>query len=127
MRENWTTIREEALGLFSAGHIRAARKYNDLGFNFFRSGWRRFYLKWYDEFLLSAQDLCPKTVELLSSCPSIHAAIFALLEPGGRLVTHRDPFAGSLRYHLGCPLPIHRTATSWWTVLLARRRGCDVR
>ena len=106
LRGNWTTIREEALTLFSAGHIRAARKYNDLGFNsFFRSGWRRFYLKWYDEFLPSAQDLCPKTVELLRSCPSIQAAIFALLEPGGRLVTHRDPFAGSLRYHLGLSTP----------------------
>ena len=106
LRENWTTIRDEALALFKTGQIRAATKYNDLGFNsFFRSGWRRFYLKWYDEFLPSAQELCPKTVELLRSCPSVHGAMFALLEAGGRLVTHRDPFAGSLRYHLGLSTP----------------------
>jgi len=106
LRDNWATIRDEALALFGSGHIRAATKYNDLGFNsFFRSGWRRFYLKWYDDFLPSAQSLCPKTVELLRSCPTVHAAIFALLEPGGRLVTHRDPFAGSLRYHLGLATP----------------------
>ena len=106
LRDNWTTIRDEALALFDSGHIRTAAKYNDLGFNsFFRSGWRRFYLKWYGDFLPSAQSLCPKTVELLRSCPTVHAAIFALLEPGGRLVTHRDPFAGSLRYHLGLSTP----------------------
>jgi len=106
LRENWTVIRDEALALFKHGQIRAAAKYNDLGFNsFFRSGWRRFYLKWYDEFLPSAQELCPRTVELLRTCDTVHGALFALLEPGGRLVTHRDPFAGSLRFHLGLSTP----------------------
>jgi beta-hydroxylase len=106
LRESWTTIRDEAAALFNSGYIRTATKYNDLGFNsFFRSGWRRFYLKWYGEFLPSAQELCPKTVALLRSCPTVHGAMFALLEPGGRLVTHRDPFAGSLRYHLGLSTP----------------------
>ena len=27
--------------------------------------------------------------------------MFASLPPGGRLVQHRDPYAGSLRYHMG--------------------------
>ena len=31
--------------------------------------------------------------------------MFALLPPGGRLGAHRDPFAGSLRYHLGLVTP----------------------
>jgi beta-hydroxylase len=31
--------------------------------------------------------------------------MFALLPPGARLVAHRDPFAGSLRYHLGLSTP----------------------
>ncbi|HEV3397642.1 MAG TPA: lipid A hydroxylase LpxO, partial [Xanthobacteraceae bacterium] len=45
LRENWQTIREEALKLFDEGYIRASAKYNDWGFNsFFRSGWKRFYL-----------------------------------------------------------------------------------
>ncbi|MCW5621507.1 MAG: aspartyl/asparaginyl beta-hydroxylase domain-containing protein [Burkholderiales bacterium] len=106
LRENWQVIREEALRLFEDGQIRAAAKYNDLGFNsFFRSGWTRFYLKWYDTFLPSAQALCPRTVELVAGIPTLHAAIFAVLKPGGRLVRHRDPFAGSLRYHLGLSTP----------------------
>ncbi|HKB84496.1 MAG TPA: aspartyl/asparaginyl beta-hydroxylase domain-containing protein [Burkholderiales bacterium] len=106
LRENWRTIREEGLKLFDEGYIRAAAKYNDLGFNsFFRTGWKRFYLKWYDNPLPSARTLCPKTVELVQSIPTVHGAMFALLPPGGRLVAHRDPYAGSLRYHLGLVTP----------------------
>ena len=106
LRENWQTIRDEGLQLFGEGYIRAASSYNDLGFNsFFRTGWKRFYLKWYDNPLPSAQRLCPKTVALVQSIPTIHGAMFAVLPPGGRLVAHRDPYAGSLRYHLGLVTP----------------------
>src|SRR5690606_38460148 len=98
--------REEALRLLDEGYIRAAAKYNDLGFNsFFRTGWKRFYLKWYGDFLPSAEALCLKTSRLLAGIPSVNAAMFALLPPGARLVAHRDPFAGSLRYHLGLATP----------------------
>lgn len=106
LEENWQTIRDEALALFDQGRIRAAAKYNDLGFNsFFRTGWKRFYLKWYDDPLPSARDWCPRTVQLLSGIASVNAAMFALLPPGSRLGQHRDPFAGSLRYHLGLATP----------------------
>lgn len=104
--EQWQMIREEALKLFDEGHIRAASSYNDIGFNtFFKRGWKRFYLKWYGDFLPSASALCPKTSELLGKIPSINAAMFTLLPPGSRLGAHRDPFAGSLRYHLGLITP----------------------
>jgi hypothetical protein len=33
LQDNWQMIRDEALQLFEDGHIRAAAKYNDLGFN----------------------------------------------------------------------------------------------
>jgi beta-hydroxylase len=35
----------------------------------------------------------------------VKAAMFAQLPPGGKLNMHRDPFAGSLRYHLGLITP----------------------
>jgi beta-hydroxylase len=106
LRENWKMIREEALALNNEGRIKAADKYNDFGFNsFFRTGWKRFYLKWYDEPLPSAKAACPKTVELLESIPGIEGAMFATLGPNSRLVRHRDPYAGSLRYHLGLVTP----------------------
>ena len=106
LRDNWQMIREEALHLCAQGQIKAADKYNDWGFNsFFRTGWKRFYLKWYDEALPSALANCPKTVELLSRIPNVKGAMFANLPPGGKLVQHRDPYAGSLRYHLGLVVP----------------------
>lgn len=108
LKDNWRTIREEALRLFDQGYIRAAAKNNDASFNsFFKEGWKRFYLKWYAEPLPSAQALCPRTVELLRAMPAVKAAMFALLPPGGKLNPHRDPFAGSLRYHLGLITPNH--------------------
>jgi beta-hydroxylase len=106
LSDNWQTIRDEAVRLFDEGFIRAAAKNNDWGFySFFKSGWKRFYLKWYDDFLPSARALCPQTVELLNSIPTVHGAMFAMLPPGGKLGAHRDPFAGSLRYHLGLVTP----------------------
>jgi beta-hydroxylase len=106
LRDNWPVIREEALALFAQGQIKAADKYNDWGFNsFFRTGWKRFYLKWYDQALPSAVANCPKTVELVNAIPTVKGAMFANLPSGGRLVQHRDPYAGSLRYHLGLVVP----------------------
>ena len=106
LQDNWRTIRDEAMKLFDEGHIRAAATYNDLGFNsFFRRGWKRFYLKWYDAPLPSAQALCPKTVELVQSIPTVNGAMFAMLPAGGDLGRHRDPFAGSLRFHMGLATP----------------------
>lgn len=106
LRDNWQVMRDEAVALMDDGRIRAATGHNDLGFNsFFKEGWKRFYLKWYGAPLPSAQTLCPKTVALVESLPSVNAAMFALLPPGGKLNRHRDPFAGSLRYHLGLVTP----------------------
>ena len=106
LRDNWQVIREEALKLNDEGYIKAASGYNDIGFNsFFRTGWKRFYLKWYDRDMASANALCPKTVELLKQIPGVKAAMFASLPPGAKLVRHRDPYAGSLRYHLGLTTP----------------------
>jgi beta-hydroxylase len=106
LRDNWEVIRDEGVALSEEGHIRAAATYNDVGFNsFFRTGWKRFYLKWYDTPLPSANALCPKTVALVQSIPNLHGAMFAILPPGGTLVRHRDPYAGSLRYHLGLVTP----------------------
>ena len=103
---NWQTIREEAMKLADEGYIRTALNNNDIGFNsFFKRGWKRFYLKWYDQALPSAQALCPKTVALLAGIPTVKGAMFALLDPRSHLNPHRDPFAGSMRYHLGLVTP----------------------
>ncbi|EMU9290190.1 aspartyl/asparaginyl beta-hydroxylase domain-containing protein, partial [Acinetobacter baumannii] len=104
--ENWEMIRDEAKALYDQGGIKASSTYNDLGFNsFFKTGWKRFYLKWYESSHPSAAELCPKTTALLKTLPTIKAAMFTELAPDSRLVRHRDPYAGSLRYHLGLITP----------------------
>lgn len=106
LKENWEVIKEEALELIKNDYIKTSNTYNDVGFNsFFKKGWKRFYIKWYGDYHPSAKEVCPKTIELLEKTTSVKAALFALLPPGGKLVRHRDPFAGSLRYHLGLITP----------------------
>ena len=106
IRDNWETIKSEALTLESSKLIKGSNKYNDIGFNsFFRRGWKRFYLKWYNNFHPSAVEHCPKTIELLKSMANIKAAMFVVLPAGSFLPVHRDPYAGSLRYHLGLITP----------------------
>jgi beta-hydroxylase len=108
LRDNWEVMRDEALSLSEQGEIKAADGLNDAGFNsFFRTGWTRYYLKWYGDPLDSAKRQCPRTLEILKQVPSVKAAMFASLPPGGRLSPHRDPFAGALRYHLGLVTPNH--------------------
>jgi len=106
LREQWTVIRDEAVALMASGAITKPAAHNDLAFeSFYKRDWRRFYLKWYGDYLPSARHLCPRTVALLERTPSVHAAMFAVLAPHSRLVRHRDPFAGSVRYHLGLVTP----------------------
>ena len=50
-------------------------------------------MKWYGDPLASAQALCPRTVALLATIPSVKAAMLAILEPGAHLNPHRDPSA----------------------------------
>ncbi|WP_036596629.1 aspartyl/asparaginyl beta-hydroxylase domain-containing protein [Ottowia thiooxydans] len=106
LQAHWQEIREEALALAEAQRIRAAANMDDAGFNsFFKTGWKRFYLKWYGQAHPSATELCPRTTALLAGLPSIKAAMFAELPHGAKLGKHRDPYAGSLRYHLGLVAP----------------------
>jgi beta-hydroxylase len=105
-RDHWQVIREEGLKLMELGAIKTSNRHDDAGFNtFFKRGWKRFYLKWYDQAHPSAQLLCPETVRLLEGVPSVKAAMYTYLPAGAKLGAHRDPFAGSLRYHLGLVTP----------------------
>ena len=106
LEQNWQVLRDEALALSQAQKIKAPDTNNDAGFNsFFKKGWKRFYLKWYEANHPSALSLCPKSVALLKQVPEIKAAMFTELPAGAKLNPHRDPYAGSLRYHLGLSTP----------------------
>ena len=106
LRANAATIREEGLALMAHARMKSPDQKDDAGFNSFaKSGWKRFYLKWYGDAHPSAQRLCPRTTELLREIPNVSAAMFATLPPGAVLNPHKDPYAGSMRYHLGLVTP----------------------
>ncbi len=44
-------------------------------------------------------------MELVSSIPNVKGAMFTRLPPRSHLNKHRDPYGGSLRYHLGLATP----------------------
>lgn len=114
LKDNWTVIRDEAKRLLEAGRIDYPEGVDDLTFVAFRRrGWKRFHMKWYGDFLPSARALCPRTVELLEQVPGLNAAAFTMLPPGKKLGKHRDPFASSLRYHLGLVTPNDDRCRIW--------------
>lgn len=111
LRENWTTFRDEALALHHGGTFEAvanpeSSSFYDIGFRtFYKRGWSKFYLTWYGTTHNSAKRLCPKSVALLSQLKTMNGCMFAILPPGGQLSRHLDPFACSLRYHMGLATP----------------------
>ena len=106
LERHWPTIRDEGVQLMREASLRAPDRHDDAGFNSFaKAGWKRFYLKWYDQAHPSAARLCPQTTALLRDLKSVKAAMFAELPVGAVLNPHRDPYAGSLRYHLGLVTP----------------------
>ena len=50
-------------------------------------------------------DICPATARLLSQIPGMTTAMFSILLPGKRIPSHRGPYNGVLRYHLGLVVP----------------------
>jgi len=111
IRENWETIRDEAVALnedkvFATAHDPDSAAHYDIGFRtFYKRGWSKFYISWYGYTHDSAKRLCPKTVEILKDLKTINGSMFSLLPPGGELTRHLDPFACSYRYHLGLNTP----------------------
>ena len=92
IEDNWETIRDEALALYTGGQITAKE---DLpASSFYKDNrWTSFYLKLYDNRIPSAWELAPKTMAILDQVPSLNLALFAVLMPGKRLNKHHDPFA----------------------------------
>lgn len=127
IRENWKTISAEAQNLYEQKYFDKTSQpdsgaYYDIGFRtFYKYGWSKFYLTWYGSTLKSAKSLCPQTVEILNSVPSVKGAMFSLLPVGSKLTRHLDPVAASLRYHLGlvtpdvkeCYINVDGTSYSW--------------
>jgi beta-hydroxylase len=52
-----------------------------------------------------AQQLCPKTTELIWQVPELKSALFSILAPGTHIPAHRGVYKGLVNYHLGIVVP----------------------
>ena len=70
--------------------------------------WRVYLLNAMGEVPEAARRDCPATLALLDKVPGVYQAFFSILDPGKTVPTHRGPFRGYLRYHLGLRVPKER-------------------
>jgi ornithine lipid ester-linked acyl 2-hydroxylase len=67
--------------------------------------WKTFFLFGYGHEVASNVARCPRTAELLRRIPGMKTAMFSILAPGKHIPSHRGPYKGVLRYHLGLLVP----------------------
>ena len=48
---------------------------------------------------------CPETTRVLRKIPGMKTAFFSILSPGKHIPSHKGPYNGVLRYHLGLIIP----------------------
>jgi beta-hydroxylase len=74
--------------------------------------WKSFMFRLYGYDFESNRTLCPETSRLLKKIPGMSSAMFSILAPGKRLLPHKGPYAGVIRYHLGLLIPDDPAACS---------------
>jgi beta-hydroxylase len=67
--------------------------------------WKTFFFYGYGLRNDANCEICPATARLLSRIPGMTTAFFSILLPGKRIPSHRGPYNGVLRYHLGLIVP----------------------
>lgn len=108
--EHYDVIREELMSVLPQQS--RMRLYHDVdGGQKLISGndekaWRVFFLRVIgDPAKLPAEELCPKSVEVMRRIPNLLEAFFSILEPGKSIPSHNGVFFGYLRYHLAFKVP----------------------
>ncbi len=68
-------------------------------------GWKTFFLCGYGFRSDNNIKLCPQTWAACQNIPGLITVMFSILEPGKHLPSHRGPYNGVLRLHLGLIVP----------------------
>lgn len=67
--------------------------------------WRTFMINLMGDFTEDAQNLVPKTCNLLEKIPNLFQAFFSILDPQKSIPAHKGTYRGYIRYHLGLKVP----------------------
>ncbi|MCB0508068.1 MAG: aspartyl/asparaginyl beta-hydroxylase domain-containing protein [Bacteroidetes bacterium] len=70
-----------------------------------RKKWQAVILRIYGRKVNKQAEYFQQTHQLLEKIPSIKTAFFSVFNPGTKLIPHRGPYKGVLRYHLGIVIP----------------------
>ena len=103
----WRDIRDEALGV----RLGKVPRFHDImpeqadisandGLD-----WRMFVLKAYDMGVPANLARMPVLSRLLAECPEVKSAAISFLAPRKHIPSHRGPFRGIMRFHLGLVMP----------------------
>ncbi|KRB23488.1 MULTISPECIES: aspartyl/asparaginyl beta-hydroxylase domain-containing protein [Mesorhizobium] len=103
----WREIRGEAMGV----HLGKVPRFHDImpeqaeisandGLD-----WRMFVLKAYDMAVPENLARMPVLSRLLAECPEVKSAAISFLAPRKHIPSHRGPFRGIMRFHLGLVIP----------------------
>lgn len=108
LEENYKIIQKEALDIYKMNNTLNMK---DIGDTFFDSidevpnKWKVYVIKWYDKIHENALINCPQTSKIISQLKDVHIAMFSILEPKKKIIPHKGPSTGCLRYHLGLKIP----------------------
>ena len=67
--------------------------------------WKTYFLKGVGMDCVENAARCPETMKLLDKIPGCTTAFFSILSPNKHIPSHRGPWAGVLRMHLGLMVP----------------------
>jgi aspartyl/asparaginyl beta-hydroxylase (cupin superfamily) len=107
VEDNWTVIREELERVLD-DHAGLAN-FQDISKDQIEitddDRWKTFFLYGYGFKAKLGVEMCPRTAALMEQIPGMKTAMFSILSPRKRILDHRGPYKGVLRYHLGLIVP----------------------
>jgi len=67
--------------------------------------WKTFFLYGFGHKAEKNAARCPKTTEIIEQIPGMKTGFFSILSPGKHIPSHRGPYKGVIRVHLGLKVP----------------------
>jgi len=104
LTKNWKIFRDEALASYKTySSIKGDMFFEDIVST--KEEWKKLYIKWHSDIDPVARKKCPKTCAIIEKLPNVKVAMFSVLAPGAKIHSHKGPYKGCIRYHLGLTTP----------------------
>ena len=106
LRDNWRTIRDEALaGAVAPGAAPPLAAISPDHRAIAPGKWRSYFLWGYGYSVEENLSRCPMTATLVERVPGLNSAFFSILAPGAHIPAHRGVTKGLITCHLGLVIP----------------------